>query len=117
MAVDPVERGPTDFSPYFTRHWYQRRYTGGGYDRSLLEDPVWRSDATREWQPDHPETAPDWPYWRVVANGWATIREADELTLEEIADAGEAMDVAADATTHQQLHMIPKPRPKDPGHG
>lgn len=47
-----------------------------------------------------------------MANGWATIADADAMYPEQLWDALEAMDVIADAAAHERLHLI---RPKNPG--
>lgn len=45
----------------------------------------------------HPNTAPTWPVWRLVAARVASLHEIDtHWTLSDVLDANEALDVLAD---------------------
>ena len=50
------------------------------------------------WEPDHPETAPTWLPRRILLEygGAYTIDHVQSMTLEEMADALEALQVSRD---------------------
>ena len=92
-------------SPYFSRWWYKRRYSVGGYDLDAGEQPQWKSREAAEWHPEGgDETLGE--FWRVVEAGWASMAEADAMPIEDIREAVERMDRMLDSQIHASRYLV-----------
>ena len=104
MAADCALPGP-----YCRRQGYISAYAADGtFIPNLVgrhRDEARRKQLdpdARDWAPKHPDTEPAWLFWRVVIEGVLTYSEADQLTLERLADALEAAQVMADLSRYNR---------------
>ncbi len=86
---------------------YYRSYAGGT-DANLVDAISRRQPVsffyTDKWQPEHPNTAGDWGYHLLVMNGHRPS-EVEAMTLVDICDHIEAIDVRADVDEHQRRYL------------